>query len=183
MPQAREEARLCVVEGCDTPMRHPVSGLCVAHFLRMKRHGDPLAGRTGWGVKEAWLRGAVANATDECALWPFVTGDQYGSLRVEGKRWLAHRLALVWATGENPTHLDAAHACHNRRCVNPKHLSWKTRRENALDRRRDGTASKKLTLADVNSIRSSTLSARDLADMYGTVTQTIYDIRNGRSWK
>ena len=77
-----------------------------------------------------------------CILW---TADDdpsgYGPrLSLYGHTMSAARYALILATGINPAGLDVAHGpCHNRLCVNPLHLRWATRRENAADRRRDGT--------------------------------------------
>ncbi|WP_250476734.1 MULTISPECIES: HNH endonuclease [unclassified Caballeronia] len=78
-----------------------------------------------------------------CWIWQGPRRDNgYGRAYHRG-RWInAHRLSLMLARGwpEDGEYVEAAHGpCHNRLCCNPVHLNWKTRKENAKDRRRDGT--------------------------------------------
>lgn len=54
----------------------------------------------------------------------------YGSMRIEGKRWMAHRAAYELAIGPIPAGLDLDHLCRNRKCCNPEHLEPVTRSEN-----------------------------------------------------
>jgi hypothetical protein len=92
-------------------------------------------------------------------------------------------LALVLHTGQNPANLEAAHSCHNRRCVNPSHLRWATRSENSRDRRKDGTSNSKITLDDATYIRLSTDSVRSVAERFGISTSAVYKKKNGMLWK
>jgi len=122
--------------------------------------------------------------TDDCVEWPYAKARGYGYVLSEGRRWRTHRLALVLATDENPFDLDAAHGpCHNRACMNVRHLSWKTRSQNALDMNRDGTMPRaKLIEAQVIEILSSTEPRQVLADRYGVAISTISSICTRKRW-
>jgi len=58
--------------------------------------------------------------------------DGYRFFQYQGKDWRAHRLAVVF-DGRDPKGKVVMHHCDNPACVNPKHLSVATQRENAQD--------------------------------------------------
>ena len=146
------------------------------------------------GEPRRWLEASLESETDECIEWPFSTnGNGYGHLRIDGPKKLAHRWVLVQATGHDKVGMDAAHApgiCHNRKCVNKRHLRWASRKENLRDRKVDDTLNHgtrngmhKLTEADVLNIRNSTLRSADLAEMFGVDIRNIDRARSGATWK
>jgi hypothetical protein len=62
----------------------------------------------------------------------------YGEIVVDGRKIPAHRAAWMAHRGEIPDGLVIMHACDNRRCINPEHLSLGTRRDNSIDMARKG---------------------------------------------
>lgn len=93
-----------------------------------------------------WSHVDTTGGPDAC--WP-VTGlrplaNGYVLIRISGKQYLMHRLALAWSQDLDtpPPRLHADHLCHDpetcvpgpecphRQCVNPRHLSWKTPKAN-----------------------------------------------------
>jgi hypothetical protein len=69
--------------------------------------------------------------TDDCLEWPGAkTAGGYGRLNAGKTSTLVHVAALEIRTGERPPGMDAMHSCHNRACMNYRHLSWGTRSQN-----------------------------------------------------
>ena len=132
---------------------------------------------------------------DDCLRWPF-SRDQHGrgNLRANGRGWWAHRLMCTLAHGEPPTPKHtAAHECGkgHEGCVNPRHLRWKTQKENLADCARHGTLARhrygpggKLTAAMAQEIRDARgkVTQRRLAAIYGVSEGAINDIWRGRTW-
>lgn len=100
--------------------------------------------KKGQGQCIAFIREHVSHAGDDCLIWPFShNGTGYGRLGYEGVGYYAHRMMCELVHGPAPTEAhEVAHSCGNGNggCVNPRHLSWKTRSENQLDRKKHGTA-------------------------------------------
>lgn len=96
------------------------------------------------GHTHAWMLAHKDYQGDDCVAWPFAMVRGYGAFVHDGKRHVAHRFMCELVNGPPPTpEHQAAHSCGkgHEGCVNPRHLSWKTATENALDRRLHGTAS------------------------------------------
>ena len=93
---------------------------------------------------ETLVRGLMAFPSDECSLWPFRMSDGYGSqISCQGKMQSVHRLALALKLGRPvDRRLDASHSCGKRGCVNPWHLSEKSRKDNVADRLMHGTSNR-----------------------------------------
>ncbi len=75
------------------------------------------------------------------------------------------------------------HLCGNKVCVNPDHLRFGTKTENAVDTLVHGTRSAKLDPDKVREIRASGLSVKELVNMYGVSRVPIQSVLNGESWK
>lgn len=54
----------------------------------------------------------------------------YGTVKWNGKSWLAHRAAYTLAVGTIPDGMELDHLCRNRACINPDHLEPVTHKQN-----------------------------------------------------
>lgn len=126
-----------------------------------------------------------------CSIWPRInkkTGYAVGG--EQGIRVSRFMCRLVH--GEPPTEQhEACHTCDDRACIEPQHLFWGTRKENAEDMARKGRAAKgeqhgnsKLTAEQVAEIRKlGYLPSTAVARMFSVSKKTILDIRHGRTWR
>jgi hypothetical protein len=132
---------------------------------------------------------------DEC--WPWIAAaDKTGRGRIsyQGKALLSTHAVLI-ADGHPRPEAPADNALHLPKCSpdcsNPKHLRWGTQQENMADRVIAGTTSREgiifnksvLTEQDVRDIRSSTMTLKDLAELYEVSSRSIWDIKKRKSWK
>lgn len=191
---------ICSVDNCSAPSR--ASGYCTKHYLRFRRHGDPLRVKNNIpprGEIWAFFEAAKSYQGDDCLTWPFSRdGRGYGYLRLRGdgafKKRPAHRAICeaVYGPPPDPTQL-ATHRCGNGHlgCVSPKHLKWATHKENMEDmvaHNRSTRGSKnpvaKLTADDVRKIRSllGTMSQPAIARMFGVSQPNISCIKREISW-
>lgn len=149
-------------------------------------------GQKGEGRGVKWLRAHVEYSGDDCLKWPFCLLDGYGRLGHLGKVTYAHRVMCELAHGPAPSeeHL-ACHSCGNGGlgCVNPLHLSWKTKTENQLDRVVHGTHGgpgmrTKLTedlAAEIRALKGK-MPQREIAQRYGITRPNVSLILTGNSW-
>jgi hypothetical protein len=135
------------------------------------------------------------NKTETCWLWTGACcSNGYGRFRVGGRHYLAHRVSLELYLGRPlAPGMVAAHAphsiCGHRNCINPAHLSEKTKAENNADKVCDGTSNRgtrssscKLTEAEVLAIRADTRIQSEIAAEYGIKPSTVSDIKMRKSW-
>jgi hypothetical protein len=147
----------------------------------------------GKGETLRWMHEHVAYDGDKCLRWPFsYNWNGYGHIGVNRAVIKAHRFMCILAHGEPPTPKhQAAHSCNNGHmgCVNPKHLSWKTPRQNALDRRAAGTLTKRRWtkygavsqehMAQIVALRGQK-NQREIAAQFGISPQHVSTIQLGR---
>lgn len=143
-----------------------------------------------------WIARHALHGGDECLLWPFSRFNHgYGSVKVDGKNALAHRIMCMTAhgmpTGEKP---NALHSCGNGHlgCVNPRHLRWGNQSENREDMRGHKTlpmgeenGASRLRVDDVRRIRERILAGstqRAVAKEFGVGVATVCNIANRKAW-
>lgn len=137
-----------------------------------------------------WLAESLSYEGDECLLWPFSVGQNgYGGIGRDGKHQYIHRIVCEHVNGPPlAANYHAAHSCGQKRCVNKRHLSWKTNSENQLDRRQHGTTKKthaKLTPENVAEIRSleGIEPTASLAARFGVNEASIRQIFTRKIWR
>ena len=85
---------------------------------------------------------AKVKKTDGCWIWTATKTKGYGRMKVDGKMKLAHRFSYEIHKGAIPSGLEVMHACNNKPCVNPDHLSAGTHSKNIADAGKDGLMSR-----------------------------------------
>lgn len=88
-------------------------------------------------LRERFLQ--KVNRGGEC--WEWVGGGRgvgYGSFKIEGKVYDAHRVSYMLHIGRIPDGMVVMHACDNRNCVNPSHLRIGTQKDNMEDCKKKG---------------------------------------------
>lgn len=181
---------ICIIEGCNNP--HEAKGLCRAHYLRLRRHGNPSKGMPFRGANLEWLQSIRNTRSPDCIIMAGSTEGRYLRVTFEGRRWGAHHLICVWTHGEPPTpQHEAAHSCGRPSCCNPGHLRWASPAENSADRLLHGTdargeksATAKLTAEQVRAIRrlKGRVSQADLAALTGCYFNHVGKIQRGEIW-
>lgn len=190
-------SRLCSIPDCGKP--HVAGGYCNKHYKRWRAHGDHsvmLIRQTEPGKIEEYIRTVVIPYDgDDCLSWPFAsTGPGIATIAYKGKHHNAARVICTLTKGSPPTpEHEAAHSCGkgHEGCINPRHLLWKTHKQNEADKAIHGTRVRgerhgrsRLSEADVLEIRrlDAAMSRREIAARYGLSSSHVVDIINGKKW-
>lgn len=185
----------CSVDGCEKDARH--IGLCLSHYKRYNRYGDPLAGSTNHykDPEDAFNERTEENKSTGCIEW---TGSKdakgYGQLRINRKAVKAHRYAWERVNGKIPDGLLIRHKCDNPRCVNIEHLETGTHKDNVDDmdgrgRRVNGQLkgtdchASKLNEDDIRKIRKDTRRQIDIASDFGISQTVVSKIKLRQAWR
>ena len=152
-----------------------------------------MAFKSKHGAPMAWLKEHVDYAGRDCLTWPFARGKRgYGNLRIDRNFTSAHRMMAILALGDPPFDgAEAAHSCGNGHegCVNPRHLDWKSSKDNNADRCTHGTMvrgvkvwkaklSNEQVLAIYRDHRPDPVIAKD----YACSAANVFAIQSGKSW-
>jgi hypothetical protein len=190
--------KLCSIEGCDN--RHYGRGWRRKHYCRWQKYGDSLYLSPiylYYGEPERWFNEHINDETDECIIWPFdKNAAGYGVLKRRGVSSLVCEIKYGPRPGTGREY-DACHGpCKNKSCINYRHLSWGTKRQNQLDRHRDGkpwnsaganNPSAKLTDEKVLQIRDmyhrQGISEWKIARQFGISERNVQMIIDGLTWQ
>lgn len=184
---------VCTVEGCEN--RAHSQGYCPKHYSLFRKYGSPTAHHPDHRCNERWIDEHKGYDGDDCIEWPFYRGDNGRGVIGRGKKSrTAPRAMAIAAHGEPPTpEHEAAHSCGNGHlgCMNPRHIRWATRIENAADRCAHGMTVRgarvntaRLNEDQVRAIRSKQgiASARSLGREYGVSGNAISLIWKRKNW-
>lgn len=114
----------------------------------------------------------------------------YGQFFADGKNHRAHRWLYEHVKGKLSDGLVVRHTCDNPACVNIEHLEVGTQRDNINDKVRRGRQLRGenhgralLTREDVERIRESNETHRELAKRFSVSEGCINNIKLRRTWK
>lgn len=120
--------KTCIVADCNGS-NIPARGMCVKHYRKFQKYGDPLAVGVRKTAEERFW--PMVEKTAGCWNWlASKSRDGYGQFSHNGKITGAHRFAFMLANGPIPNGILIDHRCHSRGCVNPDHLRPATNKQN-----------------------------------------------------
>ena len=128
--------KVCEFPECGRPFRS--KGLCAGH-RRQQLDGRPLKKLNLYLANATPQEKLLAHSEDqgECRVWTGTTGEAHGKaakghgqIRIDGKLWLAHRLAYTLAYGAIPDGYQIDHRCRVPSCVRLEHLQLATNKVN-----------------------------------------------------
>lgn len=141
------------------------------------------------------FNGLKINKNTQCWEWQKGKTNGYGEITFNYKTYLVHRLMWQIFYGPIPNHdsyhgLCILHKCDNRKCCNPNHLFIETAGDNNRDRAQKGRGINgeqhklsKLNEEDIQLIRKSSLSSRQVAKIINVSPTLIKNIRLFKTWR
>lgn len=201
----------CEVEGCcnetyasgERPKRvvdQNVLRYCRKHHRWLTQYGSLEPPKMARGNPEfRFWKHVDKRGDDECWEWKAdVSRAGYGSLwdKKTNRHISAHRFSYTIHHGEIQAGMQVMHSCDNKKCVNPKHLSLGTPKENTQEaverglrkpvppRYGEQNPKSKLTLEQVRFIRQHPeMKHTELAGLFGLSPNCIRGVRIGRTWQ
>lgn len=172
--------KICSFEGCGKTVEK--LGLCGGHY-QQQRKGKTLTllhrSLQGLSLEERFHKSYDTQMGDDpCWIWNMaVDKDGYGKFTIASSPVRAHRYSLELHTGQPiPDGLEALHHCDIPGCVNPKHLYAGSHNDNIRDKVSRGRQYRKLSTEKVKFIKESSLSRKELADMFGVSLTVIHHL-------
>ncbi|WP_020471509.1 HNH endonuclease signature motif containing protein [Zavarzinella formosa] len=166
-------------------------GFCGSHYHKMRREGLLPVKRIHNDPFRRYYSKIEVNPVSLCWEWQgFIHPSGYAIMGIggNGRGLKVHRFAYQLFYGEIPPKMQVMHACDNRRCSNPAHISLGTAKENRQDAARKGrlpSKCKHLTPQMIASLRvlyaQGNHSISELAWIYGIDQDTARDIVRGRT--
>ena len=122
-----------------------------------------------------------------CWLWISGDADDYGSFRLNGKEYQAHRVSYEIHKGAIPEGLLIMHDCDCKPCVNPGHLTAGTDSQNVRDAYDRGRIARALSVKEVKQIKDLLaceyeISLTTIGQWFDVPRCTIKHIKTGRTW-
>lgn len=151
---------------------------------------EPAVRIVGKSLLEHWSAFVQRAGDDECWLWLAQRHTWgYGMFRHKTKSRYAHRVAWELFKGEIPAGMCVLHNCDNPPCCNPNHLFLGSPKDNSMDMVLKGRSTAgekhrkaKLTLAQVEAIRTDPRNHHQVAKEYGVSYPHVSRIRSGHRW-
>lgn len=85
-------------------------------------------------LRRFWAKVRMPSSIGGCAEWVGAGAKAgRGRFNVDGRLWLAHRIAWAWCHGRVPGDMQVLHRCDNSLCVAPYHLFIGTNFDNVRD--------------------------------------------------
>ena len=135
-----------------------------------------------------WEKVDKSGGPDACWLWRARRNALgYGTLKVQERTILAHRIAYELHYGSIPDGALVCHHCDNPPCVNPAHLWTGTNRDNTEDRdakeRFKAKLSRPAALAIRRKYATGQYTQSQLAQEYGISEALIWRIVHNQVWR
>lgn len=136
--------------------------------------------QTTWLIWHLMSKCHIARKSNSCWEWRGKYSGGYGYYSYLGKKHLVHRLMYQLWYGDIAKGMVIRHMCHNPQCCYPEHLQVGTQQQNMDDMRKAGRQANnsKLTTQHRRQIRKSTLTLKQLADIYKVSVTTIWRVKN-----
>jgi hypothetical protein len=195
---------ICIIHGCLKPVYKscPNKGLCQSHYIKNLKSTNPLYSirpRTNRKDLDKAIIEAI-NFTEKkpCLIWPYYR-DCNGYPNISGT--FVHRIVYEAVHGKAPPDKPLAlhdngrnYGCGPDGCINPHHLYWGDKQDNASDSilqntvaRGESVSSHKLKEKDIILIRSLYSTGNwtypQLSNKFSVTSNTIYRIVTRRIWK